>query len=235
MLAKVNNSSNLLHRWLWPRNCLLCTAPLRTSQDLCLACAESLPQPACACPCCAAKSGDPGIPCGECQKRPPHYAFARAAFVYSSPIDRLIQHLKYHQRLELSRVLGGYLANAVTSSQDELPDVVVPVPLHPSRLRERGFNQSLEIARFVADTHRLPLDYQHARRIRPTAPQAELPRAQRRKNVHGAFEADEDAFAGKRVAIVDDVMTSGHTANALASTLLRSGAAEVRVWVVARA
>jgi len=233
--VKVNNSLRMLQRWLWPRNCLLCTSAAHTNQDLCPPCAAALPRPANACPCCAAKSSDPGIPCGECQKRPPHYAFARAAFVYASPIDRLVQNLKYHQRLELSRVLGGYLANAVTSFGDELPDVVVPVPLHPSRLRERGFNQSLEIARFVADTHRLPLDYRHVRRIRPTAPQAELPREQRRKNVHGAFETDKNVFAGKRVAIVDDVMTSGHTANALASTLLRNGAAEVRVWVVARA
>ena len=225
----------MIQRWLWPRNCLLCTSSADTNQDLCSPCATSLPRPTNACPCCAAKSSDPETPCGECQKHPPHYAFARAAFAYASPIDRLVQNLKYHQRLELSRILGDYLANAVTAFRDELPDVVVPVPLHPSRLRERGFNQSLEIARFVADAHRLPLDYQHARRIRPTAPQAELPRGQRRKNVHGAFETDQNVFAGKRVAIVDDVMTSGHTANALASALLRSGAAEVRVWVVARA
>jgi len=235
MPVMVNNRLRIIQRWLWPRNCLLCAAATHTDQGLCSSCAESLPRPANACPCCAAKSSDPEIPCGECQQRPPDFTFARAAFVYSSPIDRLIQHLKYHQRLELSRVLGGYLANAVASFRDKLPDVVVPVPLHPSRLRERGFNQSLEIARFVAAAHQLPLDYQHARRIRPTAPQTELPREQRRKNVHGAFEADKDVFAGKRVAIVDDVMTSGHTANTLASTLLRSGAAEVRAWVVARA
>src|SRR3989344_5353094 len=121
MPVNVNNSLRMIQRWLWPRNCLLCTSAAHTNQDLCSPCAASLPRPANACPCCAAKSGDPGIPCGECQKRPPHYAFARAAFVYSSPIDRLIQHLKYHQRLELSRVLGGYLANAVTSFGDELP------------------------------------------------------------------------------------------------------------------
>ena len=231
----VNNRLRKIQSWLWPKSCLLCTAAVPANQDLCPPCAASLPRPAYVCPCCAAKSSDSGIPCGECQKRPPYYAYARAAFVYASPIDRLVQDLKYHQRLELSRVLGGYLAHAVTSFQDDLPDVVVPVPLHPSRLRERGFNQSLEIARLVADAHRLTLDFRHARRIRPTAPQTELPRAQRRQNVHGAFETEKNVFSGKRVAIVDDVMTSGHTANALAGSLLRNGAAEVRVWVVARA
>ena len=235
MLTKVNNSLRIKQRWLWPRNCLLCAASVHTGQDLCAPCAESLPRSACACPCCAAKSSDPETPCGECQKHPPHYAYARAAFAYASPIDHLVQNLKYHHRLELSRVLGDYLADWVVSLEDARPDILVPVPLHPSRLRERGFNQSLEIARFVAERLGLPLDHQHVRRIRPTTPQTELPREQRRKNVHGAFEADKGVFAGKRVVIVDDVMTSGHTANTLASTLLRSGAAEVRVWVVARA
>jgi ComF family protein len=175
-----------------------------------------------------------GVPCGECQTHPPAYVCARAAFRYAAPVDKLIQHLKYHDRLELSRLLGGYLAKHLQALNDPLPDVVVPVPLHSSRLRERGYNQSLEIARFVAQPLELPINWKDAQRIRPTMPQTELPREQRRKNVHGAFMAG-GAFAGRRVAIVDDVMTSGYTANALAESLLRSGAVEVRVWVVARA
>ena len=149
-------------------------------------------------------------------------------------MDRLIQNLKYHDRLELSRVLGGYLAGHLQCLNDAPPDVIVPVPLHASRLRERGYNQSLEIARFVAQALALPVNWKDAQRTRPTMPQTELSREQRRKNVRGAFMTG-DAFTGRRVAIVDDVMTSGHTANALAESLLRSGAMEVRVWVVARA
>lgn len=175
-----------------------------------------------------------GVPCGECQTHPPAYVSARAAFRYAAPVDKLIQHLKYHDRLELSRLLGAYLATHLQSLNDPLPDVVVPVPLHSSRLRERGYNQSLEIARFVAQSMELPINWKDAQRIRPTMPQTELPREQRRKNVRDAFTAGA-AFAGQRVAIVDDVMTSGHTADALADSLLRSGAVEVRVWVVARA
>lgn len=235
-MKRVNERLKDIHSWLLPGNCLLCMARVNGGQTLCAACERSLPRLARACPRCAAVSGavEIGVACGVCQKHPPAYAHARAAFSYAAPVDRLIQNLKYHQRLELSRVLGEYLAAYVAQLNDPAPDIVVPVPLHPSRLRVRGYNQSLEIARFVAPPLGLPLDYRHLRRIRATAPQTELPRPLRRKNVRGAFEADA-TFAGKRVAIVDDVMTSGHTVNALANCLLKSGAAEVVVWVVARA
>jgi ComF family protein len=172
--------------------------------------------------------------CGACQKHPPAYATTRAAFRYAAPLDKLVQGLKYHGRLDLSRVLGGYLAEHLRSLNEPLPDMIVPVPLHRSRLRRRGYNQSLEIARFVSKCLKLPLNWRDARRIRPTAPQTELPRDARRKNVRGAFETS-GAFSGQRIAIIDDVMTSGHTVNALAESLLKSGALEVRVWVVARA
>ena len=226
-----------IHCGLWSGNCLLCAARAPAGKDLCPACELSLPRTEWACPRCAAHGAAmeiEGVACGECQTHPPAYVSARAAFRYASPVDKLIQHLKYHDRLELSRLLGGYLANHLQALNDPLPDVVVPVPLHSSRLRERGYNQSLEIARFVAQPLELPINWKDAQRIRPTVPQTELPREQRRKNVRGAFMTG-GAFAGRRVAIVDDVMTSGHTANALAESLLRSGAVEVRVWVVARA
>ncbi|MGA9032410.1 MAG: ComF family protein [Sulfuricaulis sp.] len=233
----VDISLGNIHRGLWSGNCLLCAARAPAGKDLCPACERSLPRTESACPRCAAHGTAmeiEGVSCGACQTHPPAYTSARAAFRYATPVDKLIQDLKYHDRLELSRLLGGYLANHLQALIDPLPDVVVPVPLHSSRLRERGYNQSLEIARFVAQSLELPINWKDAQRIRPTIPQTELPREQRRKNVRGAFMTG-GAFAGRRVAIVDDVMTSGHTANALAESLLRSGAVEVRVWVVARA
>jgi ComF family protein len=222
--------------WLWARNCLLCQARAPAGKDLCAACDQSLPRAQGACPRCGAPGAAVGTDavCGECQQRPPAYDATRAVFRYATPVDRLIQHLKYHGRLELSRVLGGYLAQHLLALDDPLPDVMLPVPLHVSRLRHRGYNQSLEIARCVGRELRIPLDRQGARRIRATAPQMELPRDQRRKNVRGAFEVNA-AFSGQRVAIVDDVMTSGHTVNALAECLHNNGAKEVRVWVVAKA
>jgi len=172
--------------------------------------------------------------CGECQKEPPAYCITRATFRYAPPVDKLIQDLKYHGRLDLSRLLGDYLARHLMGLAGQPPDVIVPVPLHPSRLRSRGYNQSLELARFVSAALELPIDASNVRRIRATVPQTELPREQRKRNVRGAFDAGA-AFAGRAVAIVDDVMTSGNTVQSLAQSLLKAGAREVRVWVVARA
>ena len=224
-------------KWPWSGNCLLCGTRAPAGRDLCAACDRALPRTQHACPRCGLPGtviGTDAAACGECQQHPPAYDYARAVFRYATPVDRLIQHLKYHGRLDLSRVLGGYLAQHLLALNDALPDLVVPVPLHPSRLRERGYNQSLEIARFIGRELRVPLDWRGAQRIRATAPQMELPRDQRRKNMRGAFAADA-TFAGRRVAVVDDVMTSGHTVNALAECLRNNGAKEVRVWVVARA
>ena len=226
-----------IHRWLDPQNCLLCAARVTTGADFCPGCERSLPWSRWACPRCAAQDAVMDtleVACGECQKNPPVFAGARAPFRYAPPVDRLIQNLKYHGRLELSRLLGKYLAAYLQNLNEPRPDVIVPVPLHTSRLRQRGYNQSLEIARTVSKHMALPINRNDAERIRDTAPQTDLPRDQRRKNVRGAFKSSA-AFSGQRVAILDDVMTSGHTVNALAQSLLRSGAVEVRVWVVARA
>ena len=225
-----------IYRGLWSGICLLCAARLKAGRDICRACELSLPRLQWPCPRCGAHGAvvEAQDVCGECQIRPPAYAATRAVFRYAAPVDKLIHNLKYHGRLELSRVLGGYLAEHLQTLNDPLPDVIVPVPLHSSRLRDRSYNQSLEIARFVAKIMRLPINWKDAQRTRATAPQTELPRDQRRKNVRGAFKTGE-AFAKRRIAVIDDVMTSGHTANALAESLLRSGALEVRVWVVARA
>jgi ComF family protein len=233
----VNIRLQKIQQWIWPGNCLLCASRVPAGRDICPACEQWLPRLQAPCPRCAAPGAVrevEGPVCGECQKQAPAYLFTRAAFRYAPPVDKLVQGLKYHGRLELSRVLGACLAEHLRSLNDPLPDVIVPVPLHVSRLRERGYNQSLEIARFVAKRLRRPLNAKGAWRIRPTAPQTELKREERQKNVRGAFKTGE-AFAGQRVAIVDDVMTSGHTADAFARCLLRSGAEDVRVWVVARA
>ncbi len=237
MIERVDISLKRSQHWFWPDFCLLCQARVPAARELCAGCEQSLPRVQGGCPRCAAVGAVVGTGdaiCGACQNHPPAYDGTQAVFRYASPVNRLIHHLKYHGRLELSRVLGGYLAEHLQALDDPLPDVVIPVPLHVSRLRERGYNQSLEIGRFVARRLRVPLDWEGAQRVRPTAPQAELPRDQRRKNVRGAFTTS-DIFSGRRVAIVDDVMTSGHTVNALAESLRRSGARGVRVWVVARA
>jgi ComF family protein len=233
---RVYKSLRNIQDWLFPGNCLLCRARLPAGADLCAACDASLPRTGVTCPRCAAPlaAGAIGV-CGACPKRPPAFDAVIAAFRYATPADRLIQDLKYHRRLALARVLGRRLAARVARDDAARPDVLVPVPLHPARLRERGYNQSLELARVVARQLGVPLaPHAAVARVRPTASQTRLAPEERQRNVRNAFRIAAD-FSGRRVAIVDDVMTSGHTAAALAKSLKRAGAGSVSVWVVARA
>ncbi len=171
--------------------------------------------------------------CGACQRRPPAFAAAVALFRYAPPIDQLVHGLKYHGRLELARVLGGLLADAL-ARRSLHTDLIVPVPLHRARLRARGFNQALELAWPVSRRLGVPIDYRCVVRARDTAPQATLTRKARRRNVRGAFVAT-GRLDGLRVALVDDVATTGHTADAVAACLRRAGARRVELWVLARA
>lgn len=206
---------------------------LAEGQAFCGPCRKSLPWLTAACARCGIALPAVQPACGACLKRPPLFDHTRALFRYAAPIDRLVLGFKYGGRLDVGRVLGQALAAAI--AQDPTPvDAIVPVPLHRRRLRERGYNQSLELARPIARALAIPLLTHAVRRVRPTPPQTRLDYAQRRRNVRQAFAVRADV-AGKRLAIVDDVMTSGHTANALARCLKQAGATEVVVWVVARA
>ena len=225
-----------IQQWLFPGICLLCSERVAASNEFCDACEASLPHLYNGCKQCAAPLAETSTTqhrCGACQQRPPAFSRALAPFVYAAPIDRLIQDLKYQQRLDTAWLLGARLADYVASRNPEI-DVIVPVPLHTKRLRERGYNQSLEIARPVAERLRLRLDYQSGQRTRATPPQTSLPPKARQRNVRNAFKVI-GSLKGARVAVVDDVMTTGHTVNAFANCLKKAGAKSVEIWVVARA
>jgi ComF family protein len=212
----------------FPQPCLLCQTP---GGPLCNPCQADLPWLAKAhCPVCALPAPGGEI-CGHCIKDAPAFARTQALFSYGFPIDRLIQRLKYREHLALAPLLGELLAGQL---QHELPDVWLPMPLHANRLKERGFNQAVEIARELAARTRVPMQSGWAARVRDTPPQAGLKREARKKNLHGAFECSAQ-IAGLRVGIVDDVMTTGSTLDELAKTLKASGAREVSCVVVARA
>ncbi len=215
---------------LFEQHCLLCGAA-SGAQSLCAACHADLPwhrQPQC--PCCAAPTPG-GEVCGVCLKHPPAFDRTCAALAYAFPIDRLVPRLKYHSELAIAPALGHCLAEAVVAQSS--PDRLIPMPLHPIRIRERGFNHASEIARVVAAQLGLPLDAASCQRIRDTPPQMGLKHDARRRNVRGAFTCS-GAIAGQHIALIDDVMTTGTSLDELAATLKRAGAREVSCWVVAR-
>jgi ComF family protein len=232
----VDNGLTRIRSWLWPGRCRLCAASLAFGRELCPPCETGLPSLDHACPQCAGPlppAAGGGTVCGRCQRRPPAFASARALYRYEAPIDKLILRLKFHHELRLARLFGERLAERL-SSDGERPDLIVPVPLHRTRLRERGYNQALELARPVARHLNIGLDAHGVRRVLPTRAQSDLSLAERRRNVRRAFAATRD-YTGLKVAIVDDVMTTGSTAEALARCLKKAGAKEVSVWVIARA
>ncbi|MEO8626734.1 MAG: ComF family protein [Betaproteobacteria bacterium] len=169
--------------------------------------------------------------CGHCLSHPPRFSHVVCAVSYGFPVDGAIQRLKYGAQLSLVEPLADLLARRVAS--EPRPDLLVPMPLGAARLRERGFNQALEIARALSNRLHLTLAPHACRRIRDTAPQAALPFYQRRKNVRGVFACDKN-LDGAHVAVVDDVITTGETLNEVARTLVRAGASKVVGWAVAR-
>jgi ComF family protein len=212
----------------WPQDCVLCLAP--SVDALCSACEGELPWLRAACVRCALALPITGV-CGRCTREAPHFDAARACFEYRFPLDRLVQRFKFAGDLALGRWLGERLAARV---RDEAGvDLIVVPPLSAARLRERGFNQALEMAKRVARSLGVASDTRALARVRETEPQPGLGRAERAANLRGAFRCDADVKA-LHVAIVDDVLTTGATADALARVLKRAGAARVSVWAAAR-
>lgn len=210
-------------------SCYLC----RGAADavLCAACDADLPRLAGPrCPRCALAS-PAGEVCGRCLARPPAFDATVAALAYAFPADVLVQALKFRGELALAPLLGRLLAARLERA--ERVDVVLPVPLSAARLRARGFNQALEIARHLGPDGGARLEPRLAERSRDTAAQMDLPHAERAKNVRGAFRCAR-ALEGAAVALVDDVMTTGATLDELAAALKRAGAARVVNWVLAR-
>ena len=227
---------DLLTARLLPRACLLCEAPC-LDQPLCAHCREALPGrgrlrcPRCALPLSArplsADSTSPAPPCPQCQQHPLALTATFALADYLPPLDRALVALKF----------GQHLLTDPTQPLQQV-DALVPIPLSGPRLAERGFNQSLQLARGMrahAPGACPPIRTDWLLRVRDTARQSSLPRTQRQKNLRGAFSVpDPDRVAGQHLALVDDVMTSGNTLNEAAQTLLAAGAASVMALVVAR-
>lgn len=225
-----------LRAMLFPGCCRLCGASARSGPALCRACHADLPWLLNACPCCARPlhTADTVALCGRCQRRPPAFDAVVAPLHYLPPVDHLIRRFKFAEELATGSLLAGLLADRLATRKGRLPGLLLPVPLHPSRLRSRGFNQATEIARHVGSRLGIRVDHRACRRSRDTLAQSLLSPTARRLNLRGAFAVPRPPRA-RHVAIIDDVMTTGYTANELARSLKAAGVASVEVWVVARA
>lgn len=233
----VNRWIKNVHSWLLPSRCILCAGPGLHGLDLCSACLADLPRLGACCSVCALPLA--GIQseretCGRCLRDPPAYDRVISSFLYASPVDVLIQELKFNARLQNATVLGQLMLNSVLGSGTALPQLIIPMPLHGGRMRERGFNQALELARPIAHALNLPLAPRACERIRATPSQSGLDAVHRRRNIRGAFIV-RDLPDVQNVVIVDDVMTTGSTMNELALMLKRAGVKQVQAWVCARA
>jgi ComF family protein len=209
---------------------MLCAAPAQQHM-LCAGCARDLPwRSGPKCPICAVPTGT-GSACGQCLKSPPAFDATHAVLEYRFPVNAVLQRYKYSGLLAVSELMGQLLARNLQAAS--LPELLIPMPLHPTRLQERGFNQATELARVVAKALDIPLSTQLCSRTRPTQPQTGLAFKERKRNMRGVFACSQ-SLAGKHVALLDDVMTTGASLDALARAVKDAGAARVDCWVIAR-
>lgn len=216
---------------LFPQPCILCNAASGNELGICPDCLSDLPFHRDEyCPQCNLPSTN-NLICGACIASPPDFDATTSIFSYEYPISQLVQHYKYGQELHLGNLFAKLLQHKL--SAHKLPDLIIPMPLHPKRLAERGFNQSLEVAKIVGKALNISVDYTACLRTKYSPPQASLPLRQRATNIKGAFTCTK-SLTGLRIGLIDDVMTTGASLNALAKAVKAKGASHVECWVIAR-
>jgi ComF family protein len=231
----VNNWKDFVRSRLYPPGCLLCGADAG-ADGICTPCRRDLPYNRHCCTGCALPlpATDAGRLCGQCQRQPPPFQRVFIPLIYRPPVDHLVTSFKFDGRLDCGRLLGALLAEALPGEQqDESPELLIPVPLHNSRISARGFNQALELARPVGRKLGLTVDCTTLTRIQPTPAQSGLRKPQRLRNLRTAFRLNGRVSA-RHLVLLDDVVTTGATAATLAKLLLRGGARRVDLWALAR-
>ena len=245
LFSYLSRSLQHAHHWLLPARCIACGdngglilgrsthAPL----DLCESCYQQFPFNYHACRGCSLplSTATSELLCGQCLRAPTPYQRSFCAFEYLYPIADLVRHYKYGDHVACARLLGELLADHLRSHHPlPWPECIIPVPLHTRRYQQRGYNQVIEIGRFLSSRLKLPLRPDVLQRIRATPEQASLTRTERQKNLRHAFRV-VSPHPPAHVAILDDVITTGSTVAEVASTLRNSGVAQIEVWGVARA
>lgn len=228
-----------LQNFIYPPTCVLCENPGHKGMDLCQACYTDLPFIDLACLVCGLPlSGVMAVNniCGQCQQHPPHYQVSAIPFSYTTPLDHMIQAFKFNAKLYYGRLLGDLLADYIQLHYESLPDVIIPVPLHVSRQRQRGYNQALELGKHLCKRLPLTVDCRSCKRVVNTSPQSSLKAHERQKNVKDCFVFTPDQHTTKvsHVAILDDVITTGATVRELAKVLHNHDIQKIDVWACAR-
>ncbi|WP_277373002.1 ComF family protein [Pseudomonas sp. AA-38] len=226
--------------WLAPRrHCQLCDETTdHPRHDICTACEAELPWLGSHCQICALPLPAQGMICGACQKKPPAFARVEAPWRYAFPVDNLITRFKHQGQWPFGRLLGELLAEHLQHAYDEglpRPQALLAVPLARRRERQRGFNQARMLADWLGRALQIPAPDDWLVRTQDTPAQQGLDAATRKRNLRQAFQVvDAAKIAGQHLALVDDVLTTGTTANTLARLLLRAGAERVDVYCLAR-
>ena len=225
-------AASILGQAIDPKLCPGCQHQLHSSQLFCSRCCQRLTAVNNACQLCGLENQSGGDICAVCLYDPPRWQSLVAPLRYQGLARELLIDLKFSESLYLANTLVSHVIGQF-SRNDNLPEVLLPVPLHHHRFIDRGFNQALEIARILSDQLTIPLETQSLQRIRHTEAQAGLTANQREKNILKAFTCDNKA-GYRHVAVVDDIITTGSTANEITKTLHRAGVKTVEIWGLAR-
>ena len=216
-----------------PYSCVLCHQKSNNNFDLCHKCEHQMAINRQACQCCAIPIEGTALVCGKCQQHPPFFQQSFIPFIYQDPIRHLILQLKFHEKLYAAKILGHLLATQIKQNNKALPELIIPVPLHPTRQKQRGFNQTIEISRFLSHKLNIQMDNSIIIKEIHTQPQIDLSRIEREKNLANVFSVKKTPVA-QHIAIVDDVVTTGHTVNQIAKLLQSTGVEKIDVWAIAR-
>lgn len=229
-----------LQQLIFPYTCIICSQHSTLQKDICLDCLNLLPKFPSGCEICARHIPHSphllsGITCGKCISNPPHFDRTLALFSYVHPIDKFIINLKFNHQLIYAKLFGELFVKHLKSyyKNTSFPELVIPIPLHQKRLKQRGFNQVFELAKSIKKHLNIKIDTNSCIKIKNTPPQSLITFDERKVNIKNSFKI-KYSIQAKHVAILDDVMTTGHTVNELSKTLKKSGMQKIDVWCIAR-
>jgi len=236
MVTLIYNCIEKLQSVLFSPTCILCGQLTHTTASLCPECTTELPYNKQCCSCCSIpldQKTQKKLLCGACQKQPLSYQYSQIPLIYKKPINRFIQNFKFNNDFVTGKILCDIFESRLPNVSKIKPQALVPVPLHPSRIRLRGYNQALWLANRLSKFTGIKVDNNLIKRIKKTSPQQELKSKQRRTNLKDAFQLNKTIHY-KSIAIIDDVVTTGTTVSEIAKLFKKEGVAQIEVWALAR-